>query len=336
METIMPAIIGTLLLAGLVGGTRRLLRDWFAQRRQRSGGDQILLAFPIEADWGRGRDDLEPPFKSAAPERGVTASDTPSTAIEEGVPASGRPQPDWASQLPLAPASSGPASPASVAAAADEDDREPLRAEEEMVAEDSAFDTGEPDFGAAESVFNSQRGSPSARPVGFVSAEPSLASAASRASEEQLERPDRGGLSASEDTNFPGANELELIEGRTLRFHKADSRTMRLLPGRLEVEDGEESRAEVRFVDLPGQRPEVTFGRSPGEPLRHVQLRSATVSRQHARLVRDGTDWVIANLSHTNPIVINGVQLARPEEQRTLEDGDRIEMGEVVFRYYAL
>ena len=33
-----------------------------------------------------------------------------------------------------------------------------------------------------------------------------------------------------------------------------------------------------------GEIPEITFGRVNGPPYRHVQLRSQTVSRQHARM----------------------------------------------------
>ncbi len=113
---------------------------------------------------------------------------------------------------------------------------------------------------------------------------------------------------------------------------RPDDRTMRLLPGRLEIEDGEEGRAEIRFVDLPGDRPEITFGRRPGEPFRHVQLQSPTVSRDHARMVRENGAWVIHNVSQTNPIVVNGERLTG-SEGHALSNGDRIEMGEVVFRY---
>jgi hypothetical protein len=101
------------------------------------------------------------------------------------------------------------------------------------------------------------------------------------------------------------------------------------------VVEGEDMRSEIRFVELPGEAPEVTFGRSVGPPLRHVQLHSPTISRKHARMARQGSDWVICNLSRTNPIVINGTTFLQPEEERVLRDADRIEMGEVVFRYYS-
>ena len=94
-----------------------------------------------------------------------------------------------------------------------------------------------------------------------------------------------------------------------------------------------------RFVALQparGQAPEVTFGRGEGPPLTHVQLRAPTVSRLHARLVQQsGGGWALENLSATNPVVVNGQEIPRGAPPRPLADGDRLEMGEVVFRYHA-
>ena len=80
----------------------------------------------------------------------------------------------------------------------------------------------------------------------------------------------------------------------------------------------------------------VTFGRSEGEPHKHVQLDARTVSRQHASMrFRDG-QWQIMNLSRTNPVVVNGEALSAGEvAARVLVDGDHLEMGEVVFRFRA-
>ncbi len=79
----------------------------------------------------------------------------------------------------------------------------------------------------------------------------------------------------------------------------------------------------------------ITFGRLEGPPYRHVQLREPTVSRQHAKLtLRDGT-WFLENLSGTNPVVVNGDALAGPGTTVPLSDGDRVEMGEVTFRFIA-
>jgi predicted component of type VI protein secretion system len=43
--------------------------------------------------------------------------------------------------------------------------------------------------------------------------------------------------------------------------------------------------------------------------------------------------WTISNLSSTNPLRVNGRELALSEESPALADGDRIEVGEVVLRF---
>jgi predicted component of type VI protein secretion system len=65
-----------------------------------------------------------------------------------------------------------------------------------------------------------------------------------------------------------------------------------------------------------------------------VELRSPTVSRQHAVLRYLQGQWHIENLSRTNPVLINGRSLPAGGAARSaLADGDRVEMGEVVFRF---
>ncbi len=123
------------------------------------------------------------------------------------------------------------------------------------------------------------------------------------------------------------------IEGHLLRFSVPQEGTLQFLPGRLEITSGADSGREIRFVRVPGpDGTTVTFGRSEGPAYRHIQLREATVSRQHARLRLDQAQWHLTNLSATNPVVHNGRHLEDGEEQ-PLSDGDRIEMGEVVFGF---
>lgn len=124
-----------------------------------------------------------------------------------------------------------------------------------------------------------------------------------------------------------------MIEGQLLRFSVPAEGTLQFLPGRLEIASGVDNGREIRFVRVPG--PEgtvVTFGRSEGELYRHIQLRDQTVSRQHARMRLVDNDWYLLNLSQTNPVVQNGRVLANGEE-RPVSDGDRIEMGEVLFTF---
>jgi pSer/pThr/pTyr-binding forkhead associated (FHA) protein len=90
---------------------------------------------------------------------------------------------------------------------------------------------------------------------------------------------------------------------------------------------------EIRLVRQSStDTPEITFGRQEGEPHRHVRLEAATVSRRHARLAYDSGVWTLTNLSGTNPTLVNGVPLAT-DASCALRDGDRIEMGEMAFRF---
>jgi hypothetical protein len=124
-----------------------------------------------------------------------------------------------------------------------------------------------------------------------------------------------------------------MVEGHALRFSIPAEGTLQFLPGRFEIRSGLDAGREIRFVHVPGPNGmELTFGRSEGELYRHIQLRDKTVSRQHARMqLRDGA-WHLVNLSQTNPVAWNGTVLGTGQEQR-LADGDRIEMGEVVFTF---
>lgn len=120
-----------------------------------------------------------------------------------------------------------------------------------------------------------------------------------------------------------------------VRYERPPDGTLQLLPGRLEIERGPGAGEELRFVRVPGAPPEVTIGRGDGPEYRHIQLRSPTVSRTHARLRFVGNEWTISNESSTNPTRVNDRILSSDVEQVGLVDEDRIEIGEItfVFRY---
>ncbi len=124
-----------------------------------------------------------------------------------------------------------------------------------------------------------------------------------------------------------------MVEGHALRYSVPADGTLQFLPGRLEINTGLDAGREIRFVRVDGPDGiEVTFGRSEGALYRHVQLRDKTVSRAHARMhFEDGT-WYLENRSQTNPVVHNGVEMPAAIG-RPLTDGDRIEMGEVIFTF---
>lgn len=120
----------------------------------------------------------------------------------------------------------------------------------------------------------------------------------------------------------------------TILFRRPLDEPMQLLPGRFEVVAGEPGREDIRFVGGLGEEARITIGREGGPAHRTVRLRSPTVSRRHARLAFSGGRWSLVNLSRTNPVLINGaVAPSDGEEPAVLEDGDRVEMGEVVLRF---
>ena len=145
------------------------------------------------------------------------------------------------------------------------------------------------------------------------------------------------------------------VDGAAMRYWRPADGTLQFLPGRLEVIAGRDAGQEIRFVRTPGpEGARVTFGRAEGAPYRHVQLREPTVSRAHARMILEsgaapsssdgasppsvnGPRWRLENLSATNPVVVNGRPLATDGGEGgsvPLGEGDRIEMGEVVFRFH--
>ena len=163
-----------------------------------------------------------------------------------------------------------------------------------------------------------------------------------------------GARGALTDTSLPNDMvEGAAVDGASVRYWRPADGTLQFLPGRLEVIAGRDAGQEIRFVRTPGpDGTRVTFGRAEGAPYRHVQLREPTVSRAHARMTlesgassvggspphsNNGARWRLENLSATNPVVVNGRPLAADGSASgsvQLGEGDRIEMGEVVFRFH--
>jgi FHA domain len=146
-----------------------------------------------------------------------------------------------------------------------------------------------------------------------------------------------GGVAPNELTIVdPAAEFATLVDGHSLRFYRPADGTLQFYPGRLEVIEGRDAGHEIRFVKTAGPDSDtITFGRLEGPPYRHVQLREPTVSRQHAKMTLRGGSWSLENLSGTNPVVVNGNALSGQGTTIVLADGDRVEMGEVTFRFIA-
>lgn len=121
------------------------------------------------------------------------------------------------------------------------------------------------------------------------------------------------------------------------KVQRPAERTLQFLPGRFEVVAGGKGLgSEIRFVRTGGpDGSTITIGRSEGPAYRHIQLDVPTVSRRHAHMRWDGSRWSLTNLSATNPVSINGVALPGEGTAIDLVDGDRVEMGEVTFRFHA-
>jgi hypothetical protein len=134
----------------------------------------------------------------------------------------------------------------------------------------------------------------------------------------------------------PGSPSAHLVQGSQLRFFRAEEGTLEFLPGRLEVVAGDDIGQEIHFARQVGDEDiTITFGRSEGPPLRHVQLLDPTVSRQHARMTFVGQRWHLSNMSTTNAVMLNGAALPDHGDGITLQDGDRLEMGAVQFVFHA-
>jgi hypothetical protein len=134
----------------------------------------------------------------------------------------------------------------------------------------------------------------------------------------------------------PGSPSAHLVQGAQVRFFRAEEGTLEFLPGRLEVVAGDDIGQEIHFARQVGDEDiTITFGRSEGPPLRHVQLLDPTVSRQHARMTFAGQRWHLSNMSTTNAVMLNGAALPDHGDGITLQDGDRLEMGAVQFVFHA-
>lgn len=83
----------------------------------------------------------------------------------------------------------------------------------------------------------------------------------------------------------------------------------------------------LQLLSPGGQRTSIVLDRSPvligRQPDNHVILRDNRASRQHARISREGGQWILEDLASRHGTWINGVRITR----QTLEHGDRIEFG---------
>lgn len=108
-----------------------------------------------------------------------------------------------------------------------------------------------------------------------------------------------------------------------------------VLPGHLEVEVGSNVGEAIRFMRLKGEPADITIGAADGPRHRHIKLPADTISRTHARMQYEQGRWRITNLSASNPTLVNGRELDSSARTRLLDDGDMIQIGEMLLRFRA-
>lgn len=122
------------------------------------------------------------------------------------------------------------------------------------------------------------------------------------------------------------------VENDKVAFHVPEvEMTMGVVPGKLSVVQGDDL-GEIRLYRTGGE-PMWTFGREPGQPLRHFQIKDPTVSRQHATLRYMDSRFRLTNHSHTNPVIVNGEAVA-VDGSIDLEDQAVIMLGDVTLKFF--
>lgn len=168
------------------------------------------------------------------------------------------------------------------------------------------------------------RGSDRRRPAGDAS----LAFTSGRQGE--------GGAATREATPAPAPTVAASMTGapaadRSATATRHFSSTVRVLPAWLERTDGQGQ--PIRFFAPPtgAHKVRISLGRDSGRPYEHVQLDEQTVSRKQAALnVLDG-EYLLENLSGTNPTQVNGQPVGR--DPIVLSDGDLVQLGEMSLRF---
>lgn len=110
---------------------------------------------------------------------------------------------------------------------------------------------------------------------------------------------------------------------------------VQVLPGHFEVEVGSNVGEAIRFMRLKGEPADITIGAAEGPRHRHIKLPAETISRTHARMQYEQGRWRITNLSASNPTLVNGQELDASARTRLLDDGDMIQIGEMLLRFRA-
>jgi pSer/pThr/pTyr-binding forkhead associated (FHA) protein len=130
------------------------------------------------------------------------------------------------------------------------------------------------------------------------------------------------------------AVKVELLAGTTeLTDAKAAARAARaLLLDALAAEGMSPGGPRLVMVEPPREFPlegmplPVTLGRGPSAS---IQLDDPSVSRVHARLVKEGDAFVLENVGGTNGVLVDGKAITR----RRLRSGDVVALGSIALRF---
>jgi pSer/pThr/pTyr-binding forkhead associated (FHA) protein len=81
-----------------------------------------------------------------------------------------------------------------------------------------------------------------------------------------------------------------------------------------------------REIGLPEDGAEIKVGRLPGLA---ITLLDTKVSREHCRIYRQSTGWIVEDLESRNGTYVNAQKI----KKRLLQPGDRLRVGQTEFEY---
>lgn len=124
---------------------------------------------------------------------------------------------------------------------------------------------------------------------------------------------------------------------KTIKVASSPPKTMRFIPGKLEIMNGEDKGKVFKMVGYPNADGSiVTMGREPGSGERaysHIQLKDPTVSRKQAELIYKNGKLFMKNLSEVNLSMVNGKELSANEQTELKANDSVIRTGAIEFKY---
>lgn len=136
-----------------------------------------------------------------------------------------------------------------------------------------------------------------------------------------------------QEMNFSSMDDSDF---KTIRISQSSPKTLKLIPGKLQIISGLDKGKEFPIMGFPGSEGCVlSIGREKGSSeseLSHIQLLEKTVSRRQAEIMYIDNKLFVKNLSDTNLTQLNGVDLKIGESGEVVPNSI-IKTGEVEFKY---